>query len=131
MIHGVGTDIVSVARMEASLQRFGERFVARVLAPEELEAYRANVRKANFLARRFAAKEALVKAMGTGFVDGMALSQIAVDHDDLGRPLLRLGGAVERRYRALGIGGAHLSISDERDYAVAFVTLLAGEAKRP
>ena len=124
MIYGIGTDIVSVARMESSLERFGKRFVERVLAESEKAGFEKTIKKANYLAKRFAAKEAAVKAMGTGFIDGIALSQVSVGHDEKGKPLLQFQGKAADVYEELGIGDSHISISDERDYAVAFVTLL-------
>ena len=124
MIYGIGTDIVAVARMGANLERFGERFVHRVLAESEWPGFERTVKKAHYLAKRFAAKEAAVKAMGTGFVDGMVLSQISVEHDEKGKPLLHFQGRAAEIYDALGIGDAHVTISDEDEYAVAFVTLV-------
>ncbi len=124
MILGIGTDIVSVARMEAGLSRFGDKFAYRILAESEKEGFEATVRKANYLAKRFAAKEAAVKALGTGFIDGISLKQISVGHDDKGKPLLQFQGRAEQVRRALGVGEAHISLADEHDFAVAFVTLL-------
>ncbi len=124
MIHGIGTDIVAVARMGANLERFGDRFASRILAPAERPGFEVTIKKAHYLAKRFAAKEAAAKAMGTGFIDGMTLPQIYVDHDERGRPLLRFEGRAAQLRDALGIGQAHLSISDEDDYAIAFVTLM-------
>lgn len=126
MIHGIGTDIVAIARIEEGLQRHGDRFAERILADSEIEGFRAAVRPASYLAKRFAAKEAMAKAMGTGFRDGLSLRHIAVGHDAKGRPLIELNGRAEELCRELGIGACHLSLSDERDYAVAFVTLLSG-----
>ncbi len=124
MIYGIGTDIVAVARMGANLERFGERFARRILAESEWSGFELSVKKANYLAKRFAAKEAAVKAMGTGFVDGMVLSQISVEHDRKGKPLLCFQDRAAEIHSVLGIGTAHLSLSDEDDYAVAFVTLM-------
>lgn len=125
MIYGIGTDIVAIARIEESLQRHGERFAERILADSEMEGFRAATRPASYLAKRFAAKEAMAKAMGTGFRDGLSLRHIAVGHDDKGKPLLELNGRAEELCSELGIGARHLSLSDEYEYAVAFVTLLS------
>ncbi len=124
MIHGIGTDIVAIARMEASLARFGDKFVRRILASQELQAFADCARQASFLAKRFAAKEAAVKAMGTGFRDGISLNQIAVSNDNLGKPILSFSGRALDVCDYLGVGEAHLSLSDEKDYAIAFVTLM-------
>ena len=123
MILGIGTDIVQVARMERNLHRFGGRFPRRILTPNELRDFDRVRQRAHFLAKRFAAKEAAAKAFGTGFRDGLLPRHIGVGHDALGRPCLEfLGPAVQLRAR-LGAAVDHLSIADERDYAVAFVVL--------
>lgn len=123
MIFGIGTDIVRVTRMQRNLDRYGERFAERILSETELAEFCDNARPAHFLARRFAAKEAAAKAMGTGFRDGIALRQIAVTHNEHGRPALDFTGAAADFLRSQGITASHLSISDEEDHAVAFVTL--------
>ncbi len=125
MIVGIGADIVRVARVEGALQRHGERFARRVLSSEEWLEYGAEKRPARFLAKRFAAKEAAVKALGTGFREGVTLGDIAVVHDRRGKPGLSFTGRAAEVARELGVGETHLSIADEQDYAVAFVTLLS------
>lgn len=114
MIVGLGTDIVEIARIEKALVRFGRRFSNRILSPVE----RAGVLDARFLAKRFAAKEAVAKALGTGIRWPVIWHQMVVDHDDLGRPVLIPGSAlsswlIERRI------GLHLSVADEKHYSVA------------
>lgn len=123
MIFGIGTDIVRIARMEANLQRFGDRFAARILSDEEYRDYLASNQRACLLAKRFAAKEAAAKAFGTGFSDGLALRDIGVGHDDRGRPVLCYSGRAEELCREAGICASHLSLSDEDEYAMAFVVL--------
>lgn len=127
MIFGIGVDIVSVPRLGRALERFGERFASRILADAEIEEFRRCGRPAGFLAKRFAAKEAAAKALGTGFRDGLSLRHIAVVHDALGRPGLRFSGRAAELAEGLGVGEAHLSLADETESAIAFVTLL----KRP
>ncbi len=124
MIHGIGTDIVSVERMAMALQRHGERFAQRILSDSELEEFRQRRNQAGFLAKRFAAKEALVKALGTGFRDDMGFRQITIDHDELGRPCFRCQGAVSACLQRLAIRELQLSLSDELTYAVAFAIAL-------
>jgi holo-[acyl-carrier protein] synthase len=124
VIFGIGTDIVSVSRMESALQKHGDRFAERILAAAELQEYQQSAKRAHFLAKRFAAKEAAVKAFGTGFRDGLAMSQIIVSHDGLGKPLLKFCGRAEAYCRDNGVGESFISISDEKEHAVAFVTLL-------
>jgi holo-[acyl-carrier protein] synthase len=123
MIYGVGIDMVEIARIEAALSRFGRRFVERILSSREYGEYERAPRPAEFLARRFAAKEALVKAAGTGFRQGLFLRDISVSHDTLGKPSLQFSGQASRTLERLGIGRSHLSISDEREYALAYVLL--------
>jgi len=129
MILGIGTDIVQVARMRASLERFGEPFARRILTAAELEEFRGDKRPAHFLAKRFAAKEAAVKALGTGFRGGLKLSEIGVVHNGVGRPDLSYSGRSEALFRELGVAESHLSLADEHDYAVAFVILLTGVSR--
>ena len=111
MIYGVGTDIVSVARMAAYRQRHGDRGLEKMLAPEEREACRISADAARFLAKRFAAKEALGKALGTGVRDPVLLPAIAVRHDELGKPAFAFSPELASHLAARGLV-AHLSISD-------------------
>jgi holo-[acyl-carrier protein] synthase len=124
MIFGIGTDIVRVSRIQKSFDRYGERFARRILAGQELDDFQRTLHPARFLARRFAAKEAVVKAYGTGFTQGMTFQDIVVSHDTAGKPLLLLSGRALELQREMGIGEQFISISDEQEYAVAFVTLL-------
>ena len=124
MIYVIGTDIVQVSRIQRSLDRYGELFARRILAESELVDFRRTLQPARFLARRFAAKEALAKAYGTGFTGGLTFRDIAVTHDAAGKPILQLAGRAAELQRERGIGEDFISISDEREYAVAFVTVL-------
>ena len=123
MIHGVGTDIVCVARMESDVDRYGDRFARRILTDAEYLEYRAVAHRGRFLAKRFAAKEAAAKALGTGFNAEVNMHDIGVDHEPGGRPFLVYSERVRSLCVSSGILRSHLSISDERDYAVAFVVL--------
>lgn len=124
MIHGIGTDLVEVARVERLLQRFGERFVQRVLSNSEQADFRRSPRPAAFLARRFAAKEAAAKALGTGIRGAFAMHAIEVSNRENGAPELRFTGVAARAARERGVGRALVSLSDERSYALAYVLLL-------
>ena len=126
MIHGIGTDIVHVPRVSLALSRWGERFAHRILHEDEWVAFRDAALPANHLAKRYAAKEAWVKALGTGFRDGLSLKHIAIQRSDLGKPELTLRGRAAQLATAQGIGAQHLSLADERDYAVAYVVLEKG-----
>lgn len=123
MIFGIGTDIVRVARMQQNIERYGEKFAERILTTQELDDYRQETRKAHFLAKRFAAKEAAAKAMGTGFRDGLMLSHIGVNHDVAGKPHLVFSAEAAHFVKKNGITSVHVSLADEEDHAVAFVTL--------
>ena len=123
MIAGIGTDLVTVSRVARAHERFGERFARRFLHADELEDYRARSDPARFLAKRFAVKEAAVKALGTGERAGVLLRDFHVSHDALGKPLLGVSGEAAARCRAAGITALHVSLSDEGDLVGAFVVL--------
>ncbi len=122
MIHGIGTDIVSVARVAASLERHGERFAARILALGERDEFAAARDPARFLAKRFAAKEAFGKALGTGVAVPATLHALAVAHDVRGRPQFGFSEELQR-YMSERQLCAYLSLSDELDYVVAFTVI--------
>ena len=123
MIFGIGTDIVEVARIEASISQFGDDFAKRVLAVSELASYEKSTIKPRFLAKRFAAKEAFSKALGTGLRAPCTFQNIAVSHDDLGKPILVLAAELQVFMTAKNITKTHISISDEKNLAAAFVVL--------
>ena len=123
MIYGIGTDIVEVARMEASIAQFGDDIAKRILAESELTSYLQSNIKPRFLAKRFAAKEAFSKALGTGLRAPATMQNIAVSHDDLGKPILVLADELQRFVHEKNIKHMHISISDEKNLAAAFVVL--------
>lgn len=123
MIYGIGTDIVHIKRMRDNLDKYEDKFARRILTDSEFIEFENKNDKAAFLAKRFAAKEATVKAMGTGFSQGLSLHHIGVGHDDAGKPVLEFLDVAEKFIQEKKIIQAHLSLADERDYAVAFVTL--------
>lgn len=123
MIFGVGTDIVAVKRLATALERHRESFLDRVLsADERAEMPEAEAMKPRFLARRWAAKEAFAKAFRTGVRGEVALSAISIRHDENGAPFLAFSEALTKKMDRCRLR-AHLSISDEHDYAVAFVMI--------
>lgn len=122
MIHGVGTDIVRVERIVKALARHGERFATRVLAPSEQPEFAASADPARFVAKRFAAKEAFGKALGTGVARPATLQALAVAHDPLGRPQFCYSEALSA-YLSERAMVAHLSLSDETDHVVAFALI--------
>jgi holo-[acyl-carrier protein] synthase len=123
VIFGIGTDIVEYARIESMWSRYGLRFAGRVLSDRESSEYQASSNASRFLAKRFAAKEAFAKAVGSGLRDPVSLRRISITHDGLGKPVLQFDEVLRTYLAQLGISGHHLSISDERNMIVAFVVL--------
>lgn len=122
MIAGVGVDIVAVARLRGMWERHGERLLGKLLTPNEISDFDRAADKGRFLAKRFAAKEAFAKAYGTGVRPPVLLPLIGVTHDELGRPLLEFHGELAELITRQQLG-THLSISDEAEYAIAYVIL--------
>jgi len=122
-IYGIGTDIVEVRRMAAILARHGHRFARHILSPEELPEYEASAFPERFLAKRFAAKEAFAKAMGTGFRSPVSLTNIRITHDRLGKPGFAFEPALDELVAKERLGQCHLSVSDEKELVAAFVVL--------
>jgi holo-[acyl-carrier protein] synthase len=122
-IYGIGTDIVEVSRIELSLERYGDSFAKRILNEREWLSYAQSQTQARFLAKRFAAKEAFAKALGTGLRAPATFQNIGIAHDDLGKPVLDLAPELEAFLSGKGITYQHLSISDEKALAAAFVVL--------
>ncbi|MDR0702494.1 MAG: holo-ACP synthase [Azoarcus sp.] len=122
MIYGVGTDIVQIERLRAMFGRHGEAFAIRILAPSEHEAWRSARDPARFLAKRFAAKEAFGKALGIGISAPATLHALAVEHDASGKPSFGYDERLAAHMAAQGLS-AHLSLSDERDYVIAFAVI--------
>ena len=124
VIYGIGIDLVRISRIEAAIGRHGRRFAERILSEHELARYTANRHKAGFTAKRFAAKEALLKALGTGLRMGIRWRDMEVRQDTLGKPYFVCSGRVQELFDERAIVNSFLSISDEDEYAVAFVTLV-------
>ena len=124
MVFGVGTDIVQLSRVEKVWQRFGERFADRLLLDQERELFNDNKRPVRFLSMRFAIKEATVKAMGTGFAHGMWLRDVGMIPNDWGQPQLIYSSRGRRMCERLGIGGGHVSVTDEAGVVVAVAVLM-------
>lgn len=131
MIYGIGTDIAAVARFAKLQARYGARVAERLLTHDERADFAQTAQPSRFLARRFAAKEAFGKALGTGIRVPATLRSISVGHDAQGKPVLTYAPALAELVDRLRLR-AHLSISDEADFAVAFVVLerLPGEGER-
>lgn len=122
-ILGLGTDICEISRIEDALTRLGERFAKRILTEQELTVWREKKQSSRFLAKRFAAKEAASKALGTGIACGVTFHDFTVLNNEYGKPTLYLSGKACELAQAQGIQHVHISLSDERRYAMATVIL--------
>ena len=123
MIYGIGTDIVTYKRIEEMHVRYGDKFAKRILSEIELDEYFQHAQQARMLMKRFAAKEAFAKAIGTGLRHPVSLRTISIVHDVLGKPELRFSEHLIDFIHVCGVKHWHLSISDEHEHAVAFVVL--------
>jgi holo-[acyl-carrier protein] synthase len=127
MIYGIGTDVCDVRRIAASLARRGDRFAERILGPHEIEVFRARRAKVEsrgiaYLATRFSAKEAFSKAIGMGMRSPMRWRDCEVVKAPNGKPLIRLHGELAAWFEQRRLQ-AHVSVSDETDYATSFVVV--------
>ncbi len=134
MILGIGTDLCSIERIEQSLERFGERFVHRCFTETERRRAEGRVGRAATYAKRFAAKEACAKALGTGISEGVAWRDMGVVNLPSGKPTMALTGAAATRLAAMVPPGhevvIHLAITDEHPTAQAFVVIEAVPKRR-
>jgi holo-[acyl-carrier protein] synthase len=124
VIFGIGVDILESARIAQTLERFGTRFIDHLLMPEEQAQLAATARRERFLAMRFAAKEAIVKAMGTGFAHGIWIRDVGMVQNAWGKPEVIYSERGERRRHQLGIGEGHITLTDEAGLVVAVAILL-------
>ncbi len=124
MIFGIGTDIVERTRVERLLERFGDSFARRILLDEEYTLFARTKQPARFLAMRFAAKEAVVKAMGTGFANGMWVRDVGSVPNALGQPQIIFSARGRAKCAELGIGKGHLTLTDEAGLIVAVAVLM-------
>jgi len=124
MIFGIGTDILRVERVAGAYERFGRRFAERLLMPQELAAFEGHKRPVRFLAMRFAAKEAIVKALGTGFAHGVWVRDVGFMPDRWGRPEVVFSARGRQVADSLGAGDGHLSLTDEAGLVVAVAVLM-------
>ena len=124
MIFGIGTDVVQQERVRLVHEKFGDRFVERLLLPAELEAFRRYTRPVRFLAMRFAAKEAIVKAMGTGFAHGMWIRDTGIVANAWGKPEIIWSERGRHMCEKLGIGEGHVTLTDEAGLVIAVAVLM-------
>jgi holo-[acyl-carrier protein] synthase len=124
VIYGIGVDVLETKRIKRTLERFGERFVDHLLLPAEAAQLKLTQRRDRFLAMRFAAKEAIVKAMGTGFAHGIWIRDVGVVQNGWGKPEVVFSERGERVRRGLGIGEGHVTLTDESGLVVAVAVLM-------
>jgi len=129
MIFGIGVDVLEAARVKKVYDRFGDHFIDRLLLPAERAQLAKTRRTERFLAMRFAAKEAIVKAMGTGFAHGMWIRDVGVVQNAWGRPEVVYSPRGEKMRRKLGIGGGHVTLTDEAGLIVAVAVLETAQKK--
>jgi len=123
MIYGIGTDLIEIPRVQKALERFGDRFARRILCEPELKRFRDHRQPVAYLAKRFAAKEAFTKALGTGIHAPANWHGVWVTNLKSGKPVLAYSPALATLVEARGIRRAHLTITDERGMAAATVIL--------
>ena len=123
-IFGIGTDIVNIKRMEKSLKKNGNSFKNRIFSKDEISYCEKKKKPSQFFAKRFAAKEAFVKSLGTGFRYGLNLKDISIINDKLGKPSFfinkKIKNLIKKRFK-INSFNFFLSISDEKKYSIAFV----------
>ena len=124
MIYGVGTDLVELSRVQETYDRFGDHFVRRLLMDEERALFEKNQWPVRFLAMRFAAKEATVKAMGTGFAHGIWIRDVGIVNNSRGRPEIIWSDRGRRVCDDLGIGEGHVSLTDDAGLILAFAVVM-------
>ncbi len=122
-IVGIGTDIVSLSRIEKLFKRFDDKFAKRILTPQEQAILSTQSAPVSYLAKRFAAKEAVSKALGTGIGVHLAFNEISVINLDNGKPIVQFIGKSKDYVDALSLKAVHISLSDEQEYALAFVVI--------
>jgi holo-[acyl-carrier protein] synthase len=127
VIFGVGTDVVEIERIQKALERFGDKFAKRILCEPELRRFRAHRLPANYLAKRFAAKEAFTKALGTGIRAPANWHGVWVANLSSGKPVLEFSEPLKKFLKKQGVAQAHLSLSDEKGVAFATVILECGK----
>ncbi len=132
MIFGIGTDLVELKRVAGTYARFGRHFVERILMPEEVSHFervaRTEARAVRFLAQRFAAKEAIVKALGTGFAHGVWVRDCGIVQNAWGRPEVAWSERGRKLRDSLGGGRGHVTLSDEAGLVLAVAVLETADA---
>jgi holo-[acyl-carrier protein] synthase len=130
MIFGIGVDVLEAARIKRVFDKFGDHFVQRLLMPAERAQLAKTRRTERFLAMRFAAKEAIVKAMGTGFAHGIWIRDVGVVQNAWGKPEVAYSARGEKVRQKLGIGRGHVTLTDEAGLIVAVAVLETAPRKK-
>ena len=123
LIYGIGTDLIKKARIAKMFARYSSKFATRILSISELVIFKQHKQPLDYLAKRFAAKEALVKALGTGFREQVYFKNISILSDNLGKPIIEFSGQTQQYVNTLGRLQFEISISDDEQYALAFVII--------
>jgi holo-[acyl-carrier protein] synthase len=127
MILGIGTDICGVARLRKSIERTGERFVQRLFTEGEIAYCEPKARKYEHFAGRFAAKEAILKAFGTGATKDARFQDIEIVNDERGKPVVRLSGVTKQLAQRMGVAHIHISIAHVEEFATATAIFERGD----
>ena len=122
-ILGIGTDIVEVKRVKKIYNKYGDNFARKILSNDEFKKYKFSNKKISFLAKRFAAKEAIGKAIGIGIRNGVILRYLSINNDSLGRPFVKIEN--HKKFNLTKKEEIHISLSDERKYAIANALIIS------
>ena len=122
-IFGIGVDLVNAKRIQLLYQKYGDRFPKRILDEDEMKLFENSKNKERYLCNAFAGKEAAVKALGTGFSQGVHWKDFGLSRKSSGQPYLHYTKKIKEKFNSLGISSSHISISDEDPWSIAMVVL--------
>ena len=122
-IFGIGVDLVNAKRIQLLYQKYGDRFPKRILDDDEMQLFENSKNKERYLCNAFAGKEAAVKALGTGFSQGVHWKDFGLSRKSSGQPQLHYTKKIKEKFNSLGISSSHISISDEAPWSIAMVVL--------
>ena len=122
-IYGIGVDLVNAKRIQHLYQKYGDRFPKRILDEDEMQLFENSKNKERYLCNAFAGKEAAVKALGTGFSQGVHWKDFGLSRKSSGQPQLHYTKKIKEKFNSLGISSSHISISDEDPWSIAMVVL--------
>ena len=122
-IFGIGVDLVNAKRIQLLYQKYGDRFPKRILDEDEMHLFENSKNKERYLCNAFAGKEAAVKALGTGFSQGVHWKDFGLSRKSSGQPYLHYTKKIKEKFNSLGISSSHISISDEDPWSIAMVIL--------